>query len=160
MSFLVFGSTAYLKDNCFVKIALSKLGLQTGFAFITALNQVCTELIRIRFRLDFESHFLTIEEALVKTKGTESSPSDKGNLQLEISKQLLREFQQFLVKKSFLKATSSHKSVFKTLLTFYRQYTKRYKNAKFNCIVKNLKKKCLTSRARHPTSYYITWMFT
>ena len=27
MSFLVFGSTAYLKDNCFVKIALSKLGL-------------------------------------------------------------------------------------------------------------------------------------
>ena len=77
MSFLVFGSTAYLKDNCFVKIALSKLGLQTGFAFITALNQVCTEPIRIRFRLDFESHFLTIEEALVKTKGTESSPSDK-----------------------------------------------------------------------------------
>ena len=75
MSFLLFGSTAYLKDNCFVKIALSKLGLQTGFAFITALNQVCTELIRIR--LDFESHFLTIEEALVKTKGTESSPSDK-----------------------------------------------------------------------------------
>ena len=77
MSFLVFGSTAYLKDNCFVKIALSKLGLQTGFAFITALNQVCTELIRIRFRLDIESHVLTIEEALVKTKGTESPPSDK-----------------------------------------------------------------------------------
>ena len=49
MSFLVFGSTAYFKDNCFVKIALSKLGLSTGFAFITAPNHVCTELIKIKW---------------------------------------------------------------------------------------------------------------
>ena len=49
MSFLVLGSTAYLKGNCFVKIALSKLGLSTGFAFITASNQVCTKLIKIKW---------------------------------------------------------------------------------------------------------------
>ena len=36
-------------DNCFVKIALSKLGLWTGFAFITAPNHVCTELIKIKW---------------------------------------------------------------------------------------------------------------
>ena len=49
MSFLVLGSTAYLKGNCFVKIALSKLGLSTGFAFITASNHVCTKLIKIKW---------------------------------------------------------------------------------------------------------------
>ena len=48
MSFLVFGNTAYLKDNFFVKIALSKLGLSTGFGFITAPNHVCTEVIQIK----------------------------------------------------------------------------------------------------------------
>ena len=48
MSFLVFGSTAYLKENCFVKIALSKLGLSTGFAFITAPNHACIELTKIK----------------------------------------------------------------------------------------------------------------
>ena len=46
MSFLVFGSTTYLKGNCFVKIVLSKFGLSIDFGFISAPNHVCTKLIK------------------------------------------------------------------------------------------------------------------
>ena len=48
MSFLVFASTTYLKDNC-VKIVLSKSGLLRGFALITAPDHVYTELIKIKW---------------------------------------------------------------------------------------------------------------
>ena len=49
MSFLVFGSTTYLKDNFCVKIVLPKSGLSRGFAFFTAPDHVCTGLIKIKW---------------------------------------------------------------------------------------------------------------
>ena len=48
-----------------MKIILSKLGLSRGFAFITTLDHVRTELIKIKWN------------TLVKLKRTNSSPSDK-----------------------------------------------------------------------------------
>ena len=66
-------NTAYLKENCYVKIVLSKSGLSRGFAFITAPDHVCTKLIKLN-GIDFKSHHLTIEEALVKSKVKEPPP--------------------------------------------------------------------------------------
>ena len=57
-----------------MKIVLSKSDLSRGFAFITAPDHVCTELIKLN-GTDFKSHRLTIEEALVKPIVKESSPS-------------------------------------------------------------------------------------
>ena len=67
-------NTTYLKENCCVKIVLSKSGVSRGFAFITAPDHVCTELIKLN-GIDFKSYRLTIEEALLKPKITKSSPS-------------------------------------------------------------------------------------
>ena len=64
-------NTTYLKENCCVKIVLSKSGLSRDFAFITALDHVCTDLIKLNV-IDFKSHHLPIEEALVKSKVKES----------------------------------------------------------------------------------------
>ena len=75
------GNTTYLKQNCCVKIVLSKSGSSRGFAFITAPDHVCTELIKLN-GIDFKSHRLTIEEALVKLKVKEPPPS--GNKTTEI----------------------------------------------------------------------------
>ena len=63
----------YLKENCCVKIVLSKSSLSSGFAFITAPYDVCIELIKLN-GIDFKSHHLTTEEDLVKPKVKESSP--------------------------------------------------------------------------------------
>ena len=67
-------NTTYLKENCCVKIVLSKSGLSRGFAFITAPDHMCTELIKLN-GIDFNSRRLTIEEAQVKPKLKESSTS-------------------------------------------------------------------------------------
>ena len=64
-------NTTYLKKNCCVKIVLSESGLSRGLAFITAPDHICTELIKLN-GIDFKSHRLTIEEALVKPKVKES----------------------------------------------------------------------------------------
>ena len=47
MSFLVCEIQHTLKKNCCVKIVLSKSGLSRGFAFITALDHMCTELMKL-----------------------------------------------------------------------------------------------------------------
>ena len=75
MSFLVFASTTYLKDNC-VKIVLSKSGLLRSFALITAPDHLCKELIKLN-GIDFDLHCLSIEESPVNTKMTGPSLSDK-----------------------------------------------------------------------------------
>ena len=67
-------NTTYLNENCCVKIILSESGLSRGFAFITAPDHACTELIKLN-ALNFKSHRLTIKEAQVKPKLKESSPS-------------------------------------------------------------------------------------
>ena len=56
------------------EIALSKSSLSRGFAFITAPDHVCTELIKLN-RIDFKSHPLTNEEAQVNPRLKESSPT-------------------------------------------------------------------------------------
>ena len=53
-------NTTYLKEKCYLKVALSKLGLSRGFAFITVPDHVCTEWLN---GIDFKSQYLTIEEA-------------------------------------------------------------------------------------------------
>ena len=60
-------NTTYLKENCCLKIVLSKSDLLRGFTFITATDHVCSELIKLN-GIDFKSHRLTIKEALVKPK--------------------------------------------------------------------------------------------
>ena len=74
-------NTTYLKENCCVKIVLSKSGLSRGFTVITEADHVCTELIKLN-GIDFKLHCLTIEEALVKPKVKE--PSTLGNKIAEI----------------------------------------------------------------------------
>ena len=85
-------NTTYLKENCFVKIVLSKLSLSRGFAFITAPDDVCTELIKLN-GIGFKSHRLTIEEVPVKPKVKESSPSGNKTTELKITRDLLKKFQ-------------------------------------------------------------------
>ena len=81
-----------------MKIVLSKSGLSRGLAFVTAPDQVCTELIKSN-GIDFKSHRLTIEEALVNPKVKESSPSKIRQLKLKTTRHLLKKFQWFPVKK-------------------------------------------------------------
>ena len=104
----------YLKENCCVKVVLSKSGLSRGFAFVTAPDHVCTELIKLN-GIDFKSHRLAIEEALVKPKVKEPSPP--GNKTTEI-KNYQTSFEEVPVVpsvKSYSKATSSQNSVFSTI---------------------------------------------
>ena len=147
-------NTTYLKEKCCVKIVLSKLSLSRGFAFITARDDVCTELIKLN-GIGFKSHRLTIEEALVKPKVKEPSPS--GNKTTEI-KNYQRPFEEVPVvpgEKSYSKATRSQNSVFNTII-FTDSIPKGVQMHKFNLVIKNVKQKCLTFPVRHPTSYYIT----
>ena len=69
-------NTTYHKENGSVEIVPSKSGLLRGFAFITAPDHVCTELIKLN-GIDFKSHRLTIEKSLVKPRVNE--PSNSGN---------------------------------------------------------------------------------
>ena len=97
-----------------MKVVLSKSGLSRGFAFITAPDHVCTELIKLN-GIDFKSHRLAIEEALVKPKVKEPSPP--GNKTTEI-KNYQTSFEEVPVVpsvKSYSKATSSQNSVFSTI---------------------------------------------
>ena len=57
-----------------MKTVLSKSSLTRGFAFITAPDHVRTKLIKLN-GIDFKSHRLTIEEALVKPIVKEPSSS-------------------------------------------------------------------------------------
>ena len=82
--------TTCFKDNCCVKILLAKSSLSKGFAFITAPDCVCTELIKLN-GTDFELHHFTIEEALVKPKRTDSSPSNKKKAAIKIYQPYIEE---------------------------------------------------------------------
>ena len=53
-------------------------------------DHVCTELNKLN-GIDFEWHYLAIEEALVKSKRTQSSSSEKKELLLKISSHLMKE---------------------------------------------------------------------
>ena len=117
-------NTAYHKENGSVEIVPSKSGLLRGFAFITAPDHVCTELIKLN-GIDFISHRFTIEKSRVKPRVKE--PSNSGNKTTEI-----KNYQTFLEEvtvvprdKSYSKATRSDFEYH----NFYRWHTKRHKNA-------------------------------
>ena len=122
-----------------MKVVLSKSGLSRGFAFITAPDHVCTELIKLN-GIDFKSHSLAIEEALVKPKVKEPSPP--GNKTTEI-KNYQTSFEEVPVvpgEKSYSKATRLQKSVF-NIIIFTDSIPKGIQMHKFNRLIKNRKAK-------------------
>ena len=111
-------NTTYLKENCCVKIVLSKSGLSKGFAFITAPDYVCTELIKSN-GTDFKSHRLTIEEVLVKPKVKEPPPSGNKTTEIKNYQTPIEEVPVVLVvpgEKSYSEAKRSHNNVFNTII--------------------------------------------
>ena len=74
-----------------MKIVLSKSGLSRGFAFITAPDHMCTELIKLN-GIDFNSRRLTIEEAQVKRVQKEEAQTERvinlKQLKLKITRHL------------------------------------------------------------------------
>ena len=86
MSFLVCEVQYPLETNCFVTVVLSKSGLSRGFAFITAPDHECTELLKLN-GIDFESQHLTTG------RGHSYQLQIKRKLQLIIISHLLNKFQ-------------------------------------------------------------------
>ena len=76
MSFLVFRSTKYFKDNCCLKIVFPESVLSWGFAFFYKCRITYVRDWLKSNGIDFELHRLTIKEALGKPKRAESSPLD------------------------------------------------------------------------------------
>ena len=95
-----------------------------GLAFIIAPDHVCTELIKLN-GIDLKSHRLIIEEDLVNPKITEL-PSDNKTTAIKI-------YQTPIEEVPVVSGEKSKKVTQKCLQhhNFYRQYTKRYTNAKF-----------------------------
>ena len=127
-------NTTYLKENCCVKIVLSKSGLSRGFAFITAPVHVCTELIKLN-GIVFKSHRLTIEEALVKPKVKEQPPSGNKTTEIKNYQTPVEEVPVVPSEKSYSKATRSHNNVFNTII-FTDSIPKGIQMHKFNRLIK------------------------
>ena len=89
-----------------MKIVLTKSGLSRGFAFITVLDHVCTELIKLNGK-DFKSHYLTIEEALFKPKVKQSSPPKNKTTEIRNSQTPFEEVPVVPGEKRYSKATRS-----------------------------------------------------
>ena len=124
-------NTTYLKENRCVKIVLSKSSLLGGFAFITVPDHVCTELIKLN-GIDFKWHCFTIEEALVKPKITEPSPTGKKTTVIKNYQTPIEEVPVVL----YSKATRSHNSVFNTII-FTDSIPKDIQMQKINRSIKN-----------------------
>ena len=88
-----------------MKIVLSKSDLSRGFAFITAPDHVCTELIKLN-GTDFKSHRLTIEEALVKPIVKEPSSSRNKTTGIKNYQTPFEEVRVVPGEKSYSEATS------------------------------------------------------
>ena len=141
-----------------MKIFLSKSGLSRGFAFITAPDHLCTELIKLNGK-DFKSHRLTIEEALFKPKVKESSPPRNKTTEIRNYHTPFEEVPVVPGEKHYSKATRSHNSIFNTII-FTGSISKGIQMYKFNRLIKNCKAKCLTFPVHYPTSYDIIKMST
>ena len=128
-------NTTYLKEDCCVKIVLSKSGLLRSFAFITAPDHACTELIKLN-AIDFKSHRLNIEEALVKSKITKSSPLGNKTTAIENYQTPIEEVPVVSSEKSYSKAIRSHNSVFNTII-FTGSIPKGIQMQNFNRLIKN-----------------------
>ena len=122
-----------------MKVVLSKSGLSRGFAFITAPDHVCTELIKLN-GIDFKSHRLAIEEALVKPKVKEPSPPGIKTTEIKNYQTSFEEVPVVPGEKSYSIATSSQNSVFNTI-PFTDSIPKGIQMHKFNRLIKNRKAK-------------------
>ena len=139
MSFLASEIQNTLKENCCVKIVLSKSGLSRGFAFITVPDHMCTELIKLN-EIDFNSHRLTIEEAQVKPKLKESLPSRNKTTETKNYQTPFEEVRVVPGERTYSKATRSHNSVFNTII-FTESIPKGTQMHKFNRLIQNRKTK-------------------
>ena len=108
-------------------------------AFITAPDHVCIESIKLN-GIDFKSHRLNIEEAQVKLKLKESSPSRNKTTETKNYQTPFEEVPVVPSEKSHSKATRSHNSVFNTTI-FTDTIPKGIQMHKFNSLIKNRKAK-------------------
>ena len=118
-----------------MKIALSKSSLSRGFAFITAPDHVCTELIKLN-RIDFKSHPLTNKEAQVNPRLKESSPSRNKTTETKNYQTPFEEVPVVPGEKSYSNATRPDNSVFNTII-FADSIPKDIQMHEFNRLIKN-----------------------
>ena len=108
-------------------------------AFITAPDHVCIESIKLN-GIDFKSHRLNIEEAQVKLKLKESSPSRNKTTETKNYQTPFEEVPVVPSEKSHSKTTKSHNSLFNTTI-FTDTIPKGIPMHKFNSLIKNRKAK-------------------
>ena len=104
-------------------------------AFITAPDHVCIESIKLN-GIDFKSHRLNIEEAQVKPKLKESSPSRNKTTETKNYQTPFEEVPVFPGEKSYSNATRPHNSVFNTII-FADSIPKDIQMHEFNRLIKN-----------------------
>ena len=118
-------------------------------------DQVCTELIKLN-GIDFKSHRLTIEEALVKPKVKEPPPSGNKTTEIKNHQAPIEEVPVVPVEKSYSKATRSHNSVFNTII-FTDSIPKAIQMHKFNRLIKNSQAKMFSfpGESSHQLLHYL-----